>query len=235
MKAIFFSDVHLERHDKEKTSVVTTFIRDVCAYADFIFILGDLFEFFYGYRTYIYPWYLEVIDSLKRLTEEGRKVFFLEGNHEFQLGNILKDYAGIECARELSMEIDGKKVFLAHGNEFIKNNPLRFLKSRFVYSIMEALGPDLTWKIAMLSSIIISDKKKPHREDVKQRFRTFGKAKLDDGFDVVIFAHTHMPDKVEFEDNHTKKLYLNTGDLFRYHSYLAYETQRGFEIKEYKI
>jgi len=235
MKAIFFSDVHLERDDENKTHVVTTFIRKICFQAELIFILGDLFEFFYGYRNYIYPWYLEVINALKELTEKGKKVFFLEGNHEFQIGNVLKEYAGIECVRQLSIEIDGKKVFLAHGNEFIKNNPLGFLKSSFIYSVMELLGPKLTWKIAMLSSLIISDKKKPYREDIKEKFRVYGKAKLDDGFDVVILAHTHMPDKVEFEKDRVKKLYLNTGDLYRYHSYLEYETCRGFEIKEYKI
>lgn len=235
MKAIFFSDVHLERNDSRKISTVTTFVREICIQAELIFILGDLFEFFYGYKNYIYPWYLEVIDALKGLTEKGKKVYFLEGNHEFQLGNALKNYAGIECLRELSIEIDKKKVFLSHGNEFIKNNPLRFLKSRFVYSVMEALGPDFTWKTAMLSSMLLSDKKKPYREDIKQKFRLLAKARLDEGYDVVILAHTHMPDRVEFGTGNFRKLYLNTGDLFKYHSYIEYETDRGFEIKEYKI
>ncbi|MCX7965170.1 MAG: UDP-2,3-diacylglucosamine diphosphatase [Syntrophorhabdaceae bacterium] len=235
MKAIFFSDVHLEKDENNKKLVVLTFVREVCTHADIIFVLGDLFEFFYGYKNYIYPWYLEIINSLKELTEKGKKVYFLEGNHEFQPGNALLSYAGIECSRELSIDIDGKSVFIAHGNEFIKNNPLRFLKSRFVYLFMETLGPLWTWKVAMLSSALLSDKKKPYREEVKKKFRAFGKAKLMDGFDVVVLAHTHMPDRLEFEMGNIKKLYLNTGDLFRYHSYIEYESNKGFEIKEYKI
>jgi UDP-2,3-diacylglucosamine hydrolase len=235
MKAIFFSDIHLERSNKKKESVVKSFISKICHDADIVFVLGDLFEFFYGYRDYIYPWYQGVIDSLKDLTDKGKKVFFLEGNHEFQAGNSLKNYAGIECYRELSTEMDGKKVFLAHGNEFIGNNPLSLLKSNLIYSIMEALGPILTWKIAMLSSLILSDKKKPYSEDVKQIFRRFGKTKLKDSYDVVILAHTHMPDKVGFKIDNSEKLYLNTGDLFRYHSYIEYESSKGFDIKEYII
>lgn len=233
MKSIFFSDIHLERSDKNKKDVLKSFVRDVCHDVDNIFILGDLFEFFYGYKDYIYPWYVDIINSFKELTEKGKKVFFLEGNHEFKAGNSLEAYGGIKCYRELTIDMDGKKVFLTHGNEFMRNNPLSFLKSQFIYSIMEAIGPILTWKVAMMSSSILSDKKKPYREHVKQRFRGYAEKKLKEGFDVVIFAHTHMPDMVEFDIEGTKKLYLNTGDLYKYHSYISYETSKGFCLRDY--
>ncbi len=233
MKAIFFSDVHLDRADTDKKDVLKSFLKEICYDADDVFVMGDLFEFFYGYRDYIYPWYKEVVDSLKDLVDKGKKVVFLEGNHEFEIGNSLKSYAGIECYRELHIDIEGKRIFLAHGNEFIRNNPLRFLKSRFIYSIMETIGPSLTWKIAMLSSLFLSDRKKPYREEVKQRFRTFAEKRLRDDYDVVIFAHTHMPDRVDFNIDGNKRLYLNTGDLYRYHSYIKYETNSGFTIEEY--
>lgn len=234
MKAIFFSDVHLDRKDNKKTDLVKDFIREICPDADVVVVLGDLFEFFYGYTNYIYPWYRGIIDLLREITEKGKQVYFLEGNHEFSIGRSLKPYAGIECLKELSLDIDGKKVFVAHGNELIRNNFLMFLKSKFVYSIMEFFGPALTWKIAMLSSIFLSDRKKPYRESVKKKFRKIAEKKLNQGFDVVILAHTHMPDMVDYTKDGKEKTYLNTGDLYRYDSYIEYKTESGFAIKGYK-
>ena len=66
LRAVFFSDVHLVQEDTDKTELVQGFLKDCCADADMIFILGDLFEFYHGYDGYIYPWYKGVIDALKR-------------------------------------------------------------------------------------------------------------------------------------------------------------------------
>jgi len=235
MKIIFFSDTHLDSSNKEKTDLVREFIEKKCHDADIVVVLGDLFEFFYGYRDYIYPWYIGVIDCLKAITEKGRKVFFLEGNHEFNIEKSLKSYAGIECSRELILNIEGKKVYIAHGNELVRNYFLMLLKTGFIYRIMELFGPIMTWRIAMFSSIIISDRKKTYREQVKQRFRAIGERKLLEGYDTVILAHTHMPDRVEFIKGASKRLYLNTGDLFKYRSYIEYNSIEGFNVKEYPV
>ena len=72
MKAIFFSDAHIDKNDTQKISFVEKFIDDVCSDADIVFILGDLFEFYHGYEGYIFPWYRSITESFKTLVEKGK-------------------------------------------------------------------------------------------------------------------------------------------------------------------
>ena len=85
---IFFADTHLTKKNKKKLRMVEIFIRNVCIDADMVFVLGDLFEFYHGYEGYIYPWYRPIVDAFKTITEQGKSVYFLEGNHEFDMGQI---------------------------------------------------------------------------------------------------------------------------------------------------
>ena len=78
MKAIFFSDAHIDRNDSQKIRFVVKFIDEVCDDTDMVFILGDLFEFYHGYEGYIFPWYKIIADSLKALVEKGKTVYFID-------------------------------------------------------------------------------------------------------------------------------------------------------------
>ena len=69
MKIVFFSDTHLCRDFTEKTRSVEAFIKDVCTGADMVFLVGDIFEFYHGYKGYIYPWYQGIADALKGVTK----------------------------------------------------------------------------------------------------------------------------------------------------------------------
>ena len=109
MKCIFFSDTHLAREDHARHVFVTTFIKEICTNADMVFILGDLFEFYHGYDGYIYPWYKNVIDALRDIALRGTAVYHIEGNHEFEMGPFFSSYTGLTCARNLTIEIDGKE------------------------------------------------------------------------------------------------------------------------------
>ena len=233
MKCIFFSDTHLAREDETRRAFVLAFVRDVCANADMVFILGDLFEFYHGYDGYIYPWYKSVVDALRDITLKGTAVYHIEGNHEFDMGSFFSSYAGLTCAKKLTIEIDGKKMFLSHGDE-ITNAALRtILKSSVTYAVMNALGPELTWKVAMACRIFLSKRQRVYNQKVRDAFRVFAKQKLAEGYHAVILAHTHMPDLIEYDNGETIKIYINTGDLIENLSYGEYTTSSGFAIKIY--
>ncbi len=74
-----------------KLNFFKDFLKDILDKVDKVFILGDLFEFYHGYDGYIYPWYKGVADVLKKLTESGKSVVFLEGNHEFGMGSFFEN------------------------------------------------------------------------------------------------------------------------------------------------
>jgi len=234
VKIIFFGDTHLNKKNPARIQFVETFVRDVCTDADMVFILGDLFEFYHGYDGYIYPWYHGIVDAFKDVTGQGRPVYFLEGNHEFDMGAFFQLYSGIRCVKNMVIDVEGKRTFIAHGDEFTTNPLLRFLKTPFIYGVMNLFGPRLSWRIAMGLSLFMSKKKKGNSEKVMLIFRDYAEKKLDEGFDVVILAHSHMADRVEGNSGNGTTVYLNTGDFIRDRTYVEYTSETGFMVKEYK-
>jgi UDP-2,3-diacylglucosamine hydrolase len=241
MKCVFFSDTHLAKKDSERHSLVERFIKDVCTSADMVFVVGDLFEFYHGYEGYIYPWYKKIVDALKELTAKGIAVYHLEGNHEFNMGPFFSSSAGVICVKSLAIEIDGKRMYLAHGDEIANRDPRNIvnralrniLKSSITYSIMDALGPAFSWKIAMASRFFLSKRERAYNQKIRDAFRRYARSRLDEGHDAVVLAHSHMPDLVEYGDAATKKVYLNTGDLIAGLSYGEYTSEGGFAVKTY--
>ena len=234
MKCIFFADTHLARKDDARHAFVKTFIEDVCAGADMVFILGDLFEFYHGYDGFIYPWYKNVVDALREIGLTGTAVYHIEGNHEFGMGPFFSSYAGLTCVRNLAIEIDGQKMFLSHGDEAANVALRRILKAPFTYAFMDALGPALTWKIAMGCRVFLSRRRRVYSQKVRDTFRAYAKKKLDEGYHAVILAHTHMPDMIEYGNDETKKIYLNTGDLIENLTYGEYTTTSGLALRIYE-
>jgi UDP-2,3-diacylglucosamine hydrolase len=233
MRIVFFSDTHLTDSDSRKTEFVIKFIRDVCGDADAVFILGDLFEFYHGYDDYIYPWYRSIVEALRKVNERGTSVHFLEGNHEYAMGRYFQSCTGVICAREADRDIEGRRVFIAHGDAYDRLTLEKLLRSRLVYGVMNVLGPTLSWKTAMWLRYILSKRKKPQKVTILNRYRKYARAKLAEGYDVVILAHSHMSDMWEFNSGGQDKMYLNTGDLAEYGTYVEYESGTGFRVKKY--
>ena len=234
MKCIFFGDTHLAKEDGGRHVLVTTFIKEICTDADMVFILGDLFEFYHGYDGFIYPWYKNVADALRDIALKGTAVYHIEGNHEFEMGLFFASYTGLTCARSLTIEIDDKKVFLSHGDEMANPALRKVLKSAFIYAVMDALGPAITWKVAMACRVFLSKRRRLYSQKVRDAFRVYARQKLDEGYSAVVLAHSHMPDFVEYGNGETKRTYVNTGDLIENLTYGEYTSASGFAIRTYK-
>lgn len=233
MKCVFFSDAHLARGDETRHTLVKNFVRNVCGDADTVFVLGDLFEFYHGYDNYIYPWYRGVIDQFRELSSRGISLYYLEGNHDFDMGSFFSSYTGMTCANELSIEIDGKRWFLAHGDTVASACLGNMIKTRAIYALMNFFGPTLSFRIAMICRLFLSRRRGRYNEKTRILFRDYAGRKLKEGYDAVILAHTHIPDIMDLSDGPARKTYLNTGDLIRYLSYGEYESRRGFSVKTY--
>jgi UDP-2,3-diacylglucosamine hydrolase len=230
MKAVFFSDAHLPDNDACRVRAVKTFLRQAAEDADIVVVLGDLFEFYHGYDDYIYPFYREVVDALADAAL-SKSVYFIEGNHEYRMGPYFESYTGIRCVRSLSLDLDGKHVFLCHGDAFRAFSVSRLLRSRLVYSIMDLLGPDRTWRIAMRCGRVLSKKRKTYDEGVRARFRRYGKKKLREGYDAVIIAHSHIADIESYDMDGRKRIYMNTGDIVASGTYGSYVSGEGFVLR----
>ncbi len=233
MRIIFFSDTHLFRESVHRTNVVEAFLRNECAKADIVFLVGDLFEFYHGYKGYIFPWYKGIAEAVRAITKRGKTVYFIEGNHEFGMGRYFQSYTGAVCVNEVAIDIDGKRTFVAHGDKFV-GGPVRMaLKSHMASGVMDFFGPRLTWSIAMSARILLSKKKKTYNPRVAEKFRGYARRKFIEGYDVVILAHSHMADKIEMNIRGKERTYINTGDFFSNATYATYESGKGFDLKKH--
>jgi UDP-2,3-diacylglucosamine hydrolase len=235
MRAVFFSDVHLDKDDKDGEFRVEEFLRNICGGADVVVILGDLFEFYHGYDGYIFPWYERTAEAIRKMTGRGTTVYFLEGNHEFGMGGYFGTHTGAQCMKDLTLDIEGKKVYLSHGEEVDRFCVGTMLKTRFVYAVMDTFGPRLTWKTAMFLRLFLSKGDREYREDVRDLFRDYAETKFSEGFDTVILAHSHMSDRFENAVQGQTRVYLNTGDFAAESTYVEYETGRGFQVKRFTL
>ena len=59
--------------------------------SSYIIFLGDIFDLMVGKQVEYYSLYQDFFDSIKYLVRKKKKVIFIEGNHDFHLGNLFKD------------------------------------------------------------------------------------------------------------------------------------------------
>jgi UDP-2,3-diacylglucosamine hydrolase len=238
-KIFFFSDVHLGLHEvqseREKERRLLSFLDHIQEQAEQLFILGDLFDYWFEYKYVIPRGYHHVLSKLGRIVESGVKVHYLAGNHDFWLKDFFPNDLGIPVYKDpLSTELCGKKFYLHHGDGLAVNDTgYRMLKkilrnpvSIFLFSLVH---PDLTAPIARGSSRTsrqYTGTKDYGETDGMIRFAT---EKIHQGFDFVIMGHRHKP--LEQQINGGK--YINLGDWITNATYGEFDGTRC-ELKSWK-
>jgi len=158
----FASDFHLGIPDR-KTSLIREkrlirWLDMVAQDAEAIYLLGDLFDFWYEYKTVVPKGYTRLFSKLAELTDKGIPIHFFKGNHDFWAFDYLNEEAGVEIhdgIQEISLK--GKKFFLAHGDGLGPGDKgYKFLKkvflSRFNQFLFRWLHPDLGTKMGLYFS-----------------------------------------------------------------------------------
>lgn len=204
----FVSDVHLGAGSpaaaREVERRFLAWLDEVSDDADAVFILGDLFDFWFEYKRVIPKGFTRVLGRLATLTDRGVRVVFLPGNHDMWIG----DYFSKECGMEIYtspqvMQIGGKRVFLAHGdnlkidhlpllrflNAIFRSQTLRFLFSWFVHPDW-AMRFGQWWSGKSRKSHLVSEFG-PHITDPLVEYaREYTASEQPDYF---IFGHMHQP------------------------------------------
>jgi UDP-2,3-diacylglucosamine hydrolase len=161
-----------------------------------LFIAGDFFDFYFEYKTQIPKAHFNVLGALQTLRRSGTKIHYITGNHDFWIGDFFTKTLGIEVHKgPQELTLQGRRVFIGHGDEFTKFNPLRWvLRNRLNIFLFYWIHPDIAHTIGRLVSALSARKT---RATVKwDELYVVGKQKFELGFDAVIFGHIHMPKHV---------------------------------------
>ena len=236
MKTIFIADAHLKGLDDPNQKTLCSFL-ETLKNVDKLFILGDLFEFWTGYNQILEHHYSPVLNQLKKLKQSGTEVIYIEGNHDFSVAPFFKEILGGNVYPDFAdIILDGKRVFLAHGDiveHSISHKIWRsFLRSSALSMIIKITPPAFVWKIAMRLS---KKSRKNHimGDRLEKRQREFARDKIRQGFDMVVLGHSHVPEIFEETIEGKKCFYANPGDWVKEFSYLVYEGGK-MSLKRYR-
>ncbi len=216
--AYFISDLHLGARYRgmpaERETWLLRFLREEAQRASHLFILGDLFEFWMEYRSYVPKSHFRVLAALETLARSGVEVHYLAGNHDFNLGAFFRDQLGLQVhPDELRIELQGKRLLLLHGDGLaasdgryrimkrVFRNPLSNILFRLVH-------PD--WGMGLANALSgLSRDQHGNRPRKMDEYEAAGRALLARGdCDIVMHGHTHAA----FVKDVPEGIYVNSGE-----------------------
>jgi UDP-2,3-diacylglucosamine hydrolase len=238
-KHYFFSDVHLgmksPETEKAKEKKLISFLEQISADAERVFIAGDLFDCWIEYRKVVPKGYFRLLAKLNEMAESGIRLEFLSGNHDFWLNTYLRDEVGLELHdKDVVLEIDRKKFYITHGDGIAKRDRgYRFIKkilrSRVNQFLFSLIHPDIGISLAQMSS----RKSRGYNEEKDfgyvQALREFAGKKISEGFDYIITGHIHKPRCEQIKNGYL----INLGDWIKNYSYGEF-AEGKFELKYWK-
>ncbi|MCF8229770.1 MAG: UDP-2,3-diacylglucosamine diphosphatase [Bacteroidales bacterium] len=245
-KIYFASDFHLGIPDPERSRLRETqlvnwleFVRQDAAE---IYLMGDLFDFWFEYKTVIPKGYVRLFGKLAEITDSGLPVYLFRGNHDIWAFDYLEKEVGLCLEREsVTKLINGRKFFLAHGDGLGPGDRgYKFLKKvfelKFNQWLFRWLHPDLGARMGLyfskksrIANIIKEGKPENHVPLEKEMLYQFAlsESKSDPEIDYFVFGHRHMPVQKQITEK-TELIIL--GDWVTNFTYGVFDGEK-FELK----
>lgn len=235
MRALFLADAHLCKPTDPNYQSLLTFLEEQRGNLDYLILLGDIFEFWIG-KPAVHPNHRPMIDCLEKLVKKGTQLVYVEGNHDFHLGPVFSEQ--LKCLilpDGGTFELDGKKLYLAHGDLANSDDKgylmLRnFLRSSIVKKLIRVLPSSLLMLIAARASHESqkSSRDKRNHRPAQDILFPYAKKVLSQGHQAVFTGHYHQPLHEKLCDGELIAL----GDWITQFSYAAYENG-SFTLKSY--
>jgi UDP-2,3-diacylglucosamine hydrolase len=157
-KIYFVSDVHLGapalKDNKIREALFVRWLNEISPDAAEIYLMGDIFDFWFEYKSVVPRGFTRVLAKLAELTENGIPVHFFTGNHDAWIFDYLPSETGVILHREpLQTELSGKKFFLAHGDGLDAGDKgylilRKIFTSRTLQRFFSWLHPNIAFSIA---------------------------------------------------------------------------------------
>ena len=243
----FASDVHLgagdEKQARRTEQRFVEWLDTVAKDAEGIFLVGDVFDFWFEYNNVIPKGFVRTLGKLAELTDRGIKITLITGNHDMWTKDYLKRECGVDVFHTpQSVEIYGKRLFVAHGDNMnIKNQPiLRLMNATFRSRLARVLfswliHPDLALSFGKWwsgksrkshSTELLSESTLSFLVDYGRSYKSNNPAT-----DYIIFGHMHYP--CDYDKESLRILFLSAweGDV----AYAALDKDGNIELKTFAL
>ena len=249
----FVSDQHfgtpIREESAQREALFIKWLEQIRGDAEALYMMGDLFDFWFEYKTVVQKGYVRLFGKLAEMVDSGIPVYYFRGNHDIWAFDYLEAEVGLKLCRKPIVEtLKGKRFYLAHGDGLGKGDGgykfiQRIFESRFNQWWFRWIHPDvsnrLAWFWAGKSRSSNHKKNKKHIEkkgitineiSVKDRLTNYCKEILKtEQIDYFVFGHYHQP--IEHDITPETRIFT-IGDWFHYFSYGVFDGEK-FELKRY--
>ncbi|MEZ4857418.1 MAG: UDP-2,3-diacylglucosamine diphosphatase [Flavobacteriaceae bacterium] len=243
-KIYFSSDNHLgaptpvESLPREKKFVA--WLDEIKKDAAAIFLLGDLFDFWFEYKTVVPKGFVRVLGKLAELSDSGIPIYFFVGNHDLWMNDYFEKELNIPVFRNVKEFTFNKTHFLiGHGDgKGPGDKGYKRMKKVFTNPLFNwlfhwfhpALGMRLAQYLSVKNKLISGVEDKKFLGEDKEWLALYAKRKLEKKhYHYFVFGHRHLPMKIEVGENST---YYNLGDWITHYTYGVFDGTT-FELKEF--
>ncbi len=222
------SDIHLGSVPPSTEQAFRQFLAHLPGRASELLINGDLFDFWFEYRSVIHAEHYRVLAALTDVREAGVKLRFVGGNHDAWGGPFLADRVGMELLPEgATIELGRRQALVVHGDGLgrgdLKYRALKkVIRSRPSIVAFRLLHPDLGSRIAAAVSTTEAKQGTPEMANPQRaaELRAWARDQLQASpqLDLILAGHTHLP---ELDEVSPGRYYINTGDWLNHFTYLV--------------
>ena len=234
-KIYFLSDFHLGAPNSENSLIrerkVVQFLERIRTDAEQIFIVGDMFDFWYEYRKVVPKGHVRLLGKLADLTDSGIPIHFFVGNHDMWMKDYLQQELNIPVYfKPEEFEFNNKKFLIGHGDGLGPGDHgykamKKIFRNPFCQWVFGILPPFIGMGLANYMSRRSREATGKHEEvflgEEKEWLIIYSKEMLrHKHFDYFIFGHRHLPIDYKLDGNGH---YINLGDWITYYTYAYFD------------
>ena len=244
-KIYFASDQHFGAPTNElsfpREQKFVAWLDEVKVDAEAIFLLGDLFDFWFDYKTVVPKGFVRVLGKLAEIRDSGIPIYFFVGNHDLWMDDYFEKELNIPIFRENQEYTFNDKTFLIGHGDGKGPGDIGYKRMKKVFTnllskwLYRWLHPDIGMKLGQYLSV--KNKLISGDEDVKflgeenEWLILYSKRKLETKhYNYLVFGHRHLPMKVAVGE---KSEYVNLGDWISYFTYGVFDGET-FEVKKFE-
>lgn len=244
-KIYFASDQHFGIPDRERSKLRETkfisWLDEVKKDAGAIFLLGDLFDFWFEYKKVVPKGFVRVLGKIAEIHDMGIPIYFFVGNHDLWMSDYFKTELGITVYHNpQEFVFDGKTFLIGHGDGLGPGDKgYKRMKKLFTHPfskwLYRWLHPDIGVKLGQYMST--QNKLISGQEDIKflgeenEWLAQYAKRKQENKhYDYFLFGHRHLPMEIQI-DKESK--YINTGDWITHFTYAVFDG-KDLHLKTYE-
>lgn len=234
-KTYFASDFHLGASAKETSSVrerrIVRWLEMIKKDAAAIYLVGDVFDFWFEYKTVVPKGYIRLLGKLAELRDIGIPIYFFTGNHDMWMFDYFEKELDIPTYRApIVREINGKTFFIGHGDGLGPGDTgYKFLKKIFNHPfnkwLFARLHPNFGIGLADYWSNRSRDSQPEENYflgEENEWLIAYANRKLETiNADFFVFGHRHLP--IDYTLKNGKSRYINMGDWLNHYSYAVFD------------